>query len=691
MVTSPSSGDGGVVSFVAHVVHPAAEAEELSWAILETIVDDSRKHLVATNGTRTTRTNPVSASPTSRWSVEPTGRVTRSEVRRCGYGTKAADVTPDPFLGSAGLPASEVSRRSTSYDWLSAGHGVLRWVESTPATGGNVLITWYVDGREPDSFGFAAASVGSGLHAYGGTPYVAISDSLTSLVNSSDGQVWGPGPSAWTDSRHTYGDLANAGREMLCVREDDDGDELVAINRDSRSVRVLHRTDGFLASPRPTTGRLAWVQWDRTTMPWDSSEVWVADYGPDGALTGSAQIAGGPGESATQPQWGPDGSLYFMSDRTGWWNLYAWREGVTVPVAPMAAECATPPWESGYATYAFLPGRRIGVIVQDGPFHRLVIVEPDGATNALELEYTSIKPYIAALGDRIALIGSSPTRAQEIALVSTTGKPDVRVIRGGRTSAEDGISVSVPRILRVASAGVDVSVLFYEPSDGGAGRAAPLIVRAHSGPTYHSELRLDWEVQFFTSRGFAIADVDYRGSTGYGRTFRSLLYGHWGTVDVEDCRNIALHLLDTGRAMPGAVFISGASAGGYTALRAVCEEGPFAAAVARSAIVDPNRWLVTAPRFQRPHAAALAHDTATVDPDAVRQRVLLIHGTADDVAPIADAADLAEALRRRGRPVEMLTLDGAGHYLSAPSATAAALEAELEMYSTVLTDLAERS
>jgi dipeptidyl aminopeptidase/acylaminoacyl peptidase len=606
------------------------------------------------------------------------------------YGTKAADVTPDPFPGGAGLPASEVSRRSTSYDWLTAGDGVLRWVESTPATGRNVLITWYADGREPDGFGFPAASVGSALHAYGGTPHAATSDSLTYLVNSADGQVWGPGPTAWTDSRHTYGDLANAEHELLCVREDDDGDELVAIDRDSRSVRVLHRTDGFLASPRLMTGRLAWVQWDRTTMPWDSSEIWVADCGPGGTLTGSARIAGGPGESATQPQWGPDGSLYFMSDRTGWWNLYAWREGVTVPVAPITAECAAPPWESGYATYAFLPGHRIGVIVQDGPHHRLVIVEPGGATSEVELEYTSIKPYVAALGDRIALIGSSPTRPQEIALVSTTGKHDTRVIRGGRTSAEGGGAVSVPRVLRVASAGVEVSVLLYGPSHDVHG-PAPLIVRAHSGPTYHSELRLDWEVQFFTSRGFAVADVDYRGSTGYGRTFRNLLYGRWGTVDVEDCRNVALHLLDTGHAMPGAVFISGASAGGYTALRAVCEEGPFSAAAARSAIVDPNRWIVTAPRFQRPHAAALAHETATIDPDAVRERVLLIHGTADDVAPIEDAADLAEALRHRGKPVEMLTLDGVGHYLSAPNATAAALEAELEMYRTVLTDLAERS
>jgi len=414
-------------------------------------------------------------------------------------------------------------------------------------------------------------------------------------------------------------------------------------------------------------------------MPWDSSEVWVADYAPGGGVGAAVRVAGGPDESAVQPQWAEDGSLYFLSDRTGWWNLYRWRDGRTEAVAPMEAECATAPWESGYANYVALPYGRIGMIVQRGPEHRLVVVERDRRNTSIELPYTSIKPFLAAAGDRIALVGASPTRAQEIALVATDGSGRVAVIRQGHGEA---IAVSVPEVMRVRSGDAEVTALFYPPV-GGA-RPAPLIVRPHAGPTYHSDLRLDGEVQFFTSRGFAVVDVDYRGSTGYGRAFRKALDGHWGRFDVEDCRNVAVHLLATGRALPGAVFISGASAGGYTALRTVCEDGPFCLAVARSAIVDPQRWTTTAPRFQRPHAAVLAHDGARVLPGRVRRPVLLIHGDRDEVAPIGDVTGLATALDERKLLAGMLTLEGVGHYVSAPAVLAVALEAELDAYRAVL-------
>jgi dipeptidyl aminopeptidase/acylaminoacyl peptidase len=195
-------------------------------------------------------------------------------------------------------------------------------------------------------------------------------------------------------------------------------------------------------------------------------------------------------------------------------------------------------------------------------------------------------------------------------------------------------------------------------------------------------------VQFFTSRGFAVADVDYRGSTGYGREFRQAIYGRWGVVDVEDCRNVADHLLQIGVARPGAVFISGASAGGYTALRAVHGPGPFAAAVARSAIVDPLRWRQTAPRFQRPHAAMLAHADAKVTADAITTPILLLHGDRDEIAPASDAIELAEALRDRGSAAQLIRFPTAGHYLSSTEYRTVALEAELALYVRIISGLA---
>ncbi|WP_232075924.1 alpha/beta hydrolase family protein [Phytohabitans suffuscus] len=520
-----------------------------------------------------------------------------------------------------------------------------------------------------------AGSVGSGLHAYGGMPY-AVLPSGTAVVDGSTGQI--SGGAARTDSGHVYGDLAGGAEELLCVREDDLGDELVAVDLATAGSRVLRSSDGFFASPRARTGRLAWVRWDRDVMPWDSCEVWAADYRPGGQLGEPVHVAGGRGESAFQPVWAEDGSLYFMSDRTGWWNLYRWHGGRVQAVAAMAAECAAAPWESGYANYVLLPGGRIGMTVQHGPRHGLVVVELGGEVRPVELPYTFIKPFLAAVGDRIALIGASPTRSQEIALAATDGSNRFEVIRPGTRPIDDEQLLSVPEVMRVG----EVTVLFYPPAqpDG----PSPLIVRAHSGPTYGVDYRLDWEVQFFTARGFAVADVDYRGSTGYGRAFRKALDGRWGTVDVEDCRNTALHLIATGRARKGAVFISGASAGGYTALRAVSEpDGPFSLAVARSAIVDPSRWTRTAPRFQRPHAAALTHSRAKILPQDIKRPVLLVHGDRDEVAPIDDVTELAGGLPD-GR---LLRLDGVGHYLSG-AALAAALEAELDAYRAVLKDSA---
>ncbi|MFV2022490.1 prolyl oligopeptidase family serine peptidase [Micromonospora sp. LOL_023] len=569
-----------------------------------------------------------------------------------------------------------------SYDWLTVMDGALHWVESSPEAGRAVVVTLRPE-QDPSDVQISrlhGANVGSSLHAYGGMPYAFHPSVGAVMVNGSTGRLAVDIAAANTD--HAYGDLARISDELLCVREDESGDELVAIDVMAGALRVLLATDGFLASPRPSGSRIAWIQWGKDVMPWDSSELWVADYRPGGSIRRKVRIAGGPDESVVQPRWAADGSLYFLSDRSGWWNLYRWRDERTDEVMPMAAECAAAPWESSYSNYVLLPGRRIGMVFQRGPRFGLVIVDHDSQMNSVKLPYTAIKPHVATVDNRIALIGASPTRLQQISLVSTDGSDRLEVVRESTAIVTEAVTISVPEIIQVATRGADLTVLFYAPT--GKGGPAPLIVRPHPGPTYHSDLRLDWEVQFFTSRGFAVVDIDYRGSTGYGREFRKALDGEWGRFDVEDCRCVALHLLKTGRARPGGMFISGASAGGFTALRAACEEGPFQLAVARSAIVDPGRWTTTAPRFQRPHAGILASDGTRVMPDQVRCPVLLIHGNRDDVAPISDVTELAAALDQRELLAGMLTLDGIGHYISMPEALSAALEVELQAYLEVI-------
>lgn len=578
------------------------------------------------------------------------------------------------------VSAEQAAARSTSFDSLCSFGSSLWWVEAAPGEGRSVVRSWPSCQEMLADF-----AVGSAVHGYGGGAYT-ISETGVWSVSADDGQVWRVDTAErCTDSPYSHADLAWHDGVIMCVRERPECDELVVIEQATSGEAVVWQAD-FLAAPQLSDDRMAWSQWSAAVMPWDSSEVWVADYRTRGALRDAKRIAGGPAESATQPRWGPDGWLYFLSDRTGWWNLYRFRDGVTEPVASMEVECGPAPWELGYRSYDFLPGGQVAMITQEGPTHRLVVVDRGGNVREIVTPYTFVKPYLAVVGGKVAFIGSSPTLPQQIAVVSTDGSNTVDVIRGvdqaeARGSAE-------PELITVASDTGEIAVIFHPPSSARGRRPAPLIVRAHPGPTHCWELRFDSEVQFFTSRGYAVADVNYRGSTGYGRSFRKALDGRWGTLDVADCCAAASHLTESGRANPQAVFISGASAGGYTALRAACApSSPFAIAVARSAVVSPRYWTKTAPRFQRPHAAILSHEHADVDAGDVKNPVLLIHGGNDGVAPVGDVVELASELEKRDLLRGCVIFPEAGHYLSDPDVRTEALLTELNAYENLLSGL----
>ncbi|WP_431923735.1 S9 family peptidase [Micromonospora wenchangensis] len=590
------------------------------------------------------------------------------------------------------VSVDDAVRASVSYDQLRAGDDGVYWLETRPdAEQGTTVTGWRAgDGKRdvsPKNF-----DVGSGVHAYGGGSFVV-----------AEGTLWCVGGDRLYRRRRDddelelvghgcFGDLTIGDGELLTVRESEQGDQLVAVPlTGAPRMRTLVSSPAFLGAPRPGPGRLAWTAWSEHDMPWDACEVWTAAYSPHGEVENPVKLAGGPGESAVEPRWGPDGALYFVSDRSGWWNLYRW-DGLTVEaVAPIAGECAAEPWELGYASYGFLDDGRIVAVVQEGPRHRLVVIEPDGTVRPVDLPYTSIKPYLALRGTTVALIGSSPTAAPQVALVDVADidPPQVEVLASPEHAALDGVRVSTPTELRVRVAGGrEVIALVYAPTNSTADWLAPVIVRAHPGPTASCLLRLDWQAQFFTSRGFAVVDVDYLGSTGYGRTFRESLYGRWGLDDVDDCAAVAVHLLSAGRALPGQVFIRGASAGGYTALQAVAQDGPFAAATAVSAIVDPDRWARTVPRFQRAHAMRLRGGAGAVRAAEIQRPVLLIHGTADEVAEADDVQKLAEELTSLGIAPKVLLLPDVGHYVASSRRAGAALEAELAHYRSVLAEAA---
>jgi dipeptidyl aminopeptidase/acylaminoacyl peptidase len=574
------------------------------------------------------------------------------------------------------------------------------WVEGRP-NAGDVLMRW-------SSVAGAVAALPTGhrvttsIYGYGGGAYTVSSAGIffcgsegSTVLRASGGQVATVVPG----SDHAYGDLHWVPRQglLLAVRESTEHpqvSELVAIasGRDP-TVRVLATSQGFYAAPRasPDGRRVCWLSWEQPNMPWDASSLWVAPLTrPPTSLGRDAParlIAGGADESIFCPQWSPTGDLYFVSDRSGWWNLYRARGDRVEPVVLLDAELGVAQWELGYATYAFLDRDRLAVLAQRGPGQQLLVGEP-ADLRPLELPYTSIKPYLSSDGRRIALIGSSPTRLPTVAIVN----PDTADIH--EPSSDDAtpepVPVSPPEVFayRTRDGGTGHGV--YHPPNPWAARP-PLIVRAHPGPTANTSLRLDIAAQFFSSNGFAVADIDYRGSTGYGRTYRQQLRRQWGVLDPHDCADAAWHLAEAGKADPQRMVISGASAGGYTALRALMQpDHPFTAATARSAIIDPATWRDAVPRFQAHHtdgligpwpqaagtyrARSVLHNTARI-----RRPVLLLHGDADLIAPVASAIELATALRAIGTPCTLIVFPAQGHTLHA-TAAAKALEAELTHY-----------
>jgi dipeptidyl aminopeptidase/acylaminoacyl peptidase len=583
------------------------------------------------------------------------------------------------------LPARDpwwVAQQKVSLDELSAVGEALWWLQDSPQYKTTRLMR--MAGGAPCPVSPPGFNVGGWLHGYGGGGY-AISGSRTAwLAGGTDSGLYrldlatGALEAGRGGDGFLYGNLRSCPAGLLAVRGWEGGDEIILVDHGGERIQVLTASAGFLGEPHLKGQELAFLEWDEDQAPWDGSRLVVARRRTDGSFEQGKVVAGGAAESVTQPVWGPGGGLYYMSDRSGWWNLYLWDGQRHQPVAPVDRDCAPAPWEAGYRSFAFLSGGRIALTVQHGLSHGLAVTGADRTTETVAVPLTSIKPYLAAGPGGLAVIGSAAARPPAVFGIDLTS--------GAAKEASPGLSAAGLQATvgerHQLPFGDRLQFLLHRPEGGGP---FPLIVRAHAGPTDEVRDRLDWTKEFFVAHGFAVAEVAYRGSAGLGRAFRTSLNGNWGTYDVQDCLTVAGDLLAGDIALPGAVFLSGSSAGGYTALQAACVPGSLLTAVtAISAIVDPAGWAVTAPRFQRPHARTLVGPAGKVRADRVRVPVLLVHGRDDDVAPATDAERLASELRARDSPHEGLFFDGVGHYLSAPEALAEALQAELAFYLQLL-------
>lgn len=623
------------------------------------------------------------------------------------YGTWPSPIAPADLAGG-GVKLSEVR----------ADGDTLYWIERRPLEGGrNALVRRSASGLVTDVL-TERWSARSKVHEYGGGSYAVLDDTVV-FVNSDDQCLYlvepRGTPAALTAPPVTprsvrFADLHfdPAGQYVVAVRETHDGpdvrNDLVAVwleGPDRGALSVLATGHDFYASPRLTADgdRLAWLTWDHPRMPWDGTELWVADVagaaeGGPVELTDARVVAGGPEESVVQPEW-LDDRLHFVSDRSGWWNIY--RSGDTEPVGARDAEFAGPQWVFGLTWYAGLPDGRIAAAVNERGLWRLGVIDADRRWTDLDTPLTDIS-YVGAWGDHVVCIGGGPTEAPAVVVID----PDSGAMRTLRQPAEPVHPgyVSRPEAIDFPTTGGGVAhAFFYAPANkdvlGPREERPPLIVTSHGGPTSAARAVYDIAVQFWTSRGFAVVDVNYRGSTGFGRAYRDALRGAWGVADADDCVAAARHLVATGRVDGDRLAIRGGSAGGYTTLRVLTTTTDFAVAACYYGVADAEALARDTHKFEARYLDSLIGPYpqrreiyVERSPVHVAGRItaplIVFQGLDDAVVPPSQSEAIVDAVRDAGVPVAYLPFAGEGHGFRQASTIIRCAEAELWFYGRIL-------
>lgn len=556
------------------------------------------------------------------------------------------------------------------------GDGSVWWSEGRPSEAGRVVVVR--DGVDvlPPPF-----SARSRVHEYGGASYAVLDGELW-FTNFADQRLYRDGTPVTPEGGGRHAD----GQSTIWVRERHTGGDVVNDLVDIATGATVAEGRDFYAAPRlsPNGRRLAYLCWDHPNMPWDGTELWV-----DGE-----KVAGGPDESISQPRWSPEGRLHWVSDRTGWWNLY--RDGE--PLAPMEAEFSGPDWVFGQSTYTFLPdGRLVAVWTEDG-LARLGVVE-GGRVQPVDTPFTVISS-LQARGDHEVVAIAASGRIPPAVVAIDVDLHTHRVIRSSRgTTVPDG-AISEARPVEFPTEGGRTAHAFYYPPrlagyEGRPGERPPLIVRSHGGPTSAASPALNVGIQFWTSRGFAVVDVDYGGSTGYGREYRRRLDGAWGIVDLDDCVNAARHLAATGEVDPDRMVVTGGSAGGYTTLCALTFRDAFAAGASHYGVSDLATLATDTHKFESryldrligryPEDEAVYRARSPIHhADGITAPVILLQGLEDAVVPPTQAEVLVAALRRNGTPFAYLAFPGEQHGFRQAATIKRAAEAELWFYGQVL-------
>lgn len=595
------------------------------------------------------------------------------------------------------------------------------WIEGRPTEGGrNTIVRRDKQGVVTDVID-SSHNARTRVHEYGGGSYV-VSDGIIIYSNFLDQRLYRQGktgrPTRLTSSQsgQRYADAVvnNISNQLICVNEDhsksSSGDEpinqivrLSSVIPSLNCHEVLVSGSDFYSNPRINSSgtKLCWVQWNHPSMPWDGCELWVGDLTQDG-LKSPIKVAGGDKEAVFQPEWSPDDKLFYVSDKSGWWNLYRLdanlSKKVPEPVFPSQAEYATPMWVFGMKTYGFISAERIICTYTNKGIWSLGVI--DFTLNKLtkfNLPYTDYSS-INVLGDTAVFKAGSPKLSTAIVSIDVNSGAHL-VISNPSTDMVQEEDISVPEIIEFPTENqLTAHGFFYPPKnrlfEGAKNTKPPLLVKIHGGPTGSTNSSLSPGIQYWTTRGFAILDINYGGSTGYGTPYRQRLDGKWGIVDVADCVNGAKHLVIRGDVDQNKLAIDGGSAGGFTTLAALAFSDVFKAGASFFGVTDLEALARDTHKFESryldrliapyPSQAAIWQDRSPINNiDKISSPVILFQGLEDKVVPPNQAESMVEALKSRGMQVAYIAYQGEQHGFRKAENIKRTLEAELYFYSKI--------
>jgi len=633
------------------------------------------------------------------------------------YGSWKSPITADLIVqGSVGLGL------------IKADGEDVYWIELRPSEGGrSCIVRRTPDGatRDMTPMPFNARTR---VHEYGGGDFVVHCGAVY-FSNFSDQRLYRQMPDAFepqpltpeSNAELRYADMIvdASRRRLIAVREEhaagthEPANTLVAVSLDANTGdttgadfdggQALVSGYDFYSSPRLSRDgkHLAWLCWNHPNMPWDGTELWLGEVQGDGTIEGARRIAGGAGESIFQPEWSPAGRLHFVSDKSGWWNLYRINEGqgeTFEALCEMEAEFGQPQWVFGMSTYAFAAEHEIICAYIVRGMSRLARLDTaNQQLHSIESSYADIQ-YLQGANKRAVFRAGAPQKSAVIVSFDLNAGQFEILRRASEHEIDEGyLSIAQPVEFPTTN-GQTAHAFYYPPRNrdfnAPGDERPPLLVKSHGGPTAAASTTLSLNIQYWTSRGVAVLDVNYGGSTGYGRAYRMRLNGTWGITDVDDCSNGARHFAAEGLVDGARCVITGGSAGGYTTLAALTFRDTFKAGASHYGVSDLGALVRDTHKFEAryldnligpyPERADLYHDRSPINfTDQLSCPVIFFQGLEDKVVPPNQAELMVEALRAKGLPVAYVAFAGEQHGFRRAENIKRALDGELYFYSRI--------